>query len=312
MPNRILVKKRLESLISKYQANTLTRKEYEELIGLLENGGLNDLDGILDNAWDEEIATSGYKPFNKLLMRKLAVAAAVSLLIASFGWLWLNRESQAGFLVYQAPYGTVEEITLPDGSGVTLNANSQISWATGWESEQSRTVILEGEAFFDIKGLPGKIPFAVHAGGAKLVVVGTSFNVNTRAETLEVYLDEGRLDVHLEDGQSETINMLPGNHLQINTAEKKVNLAEGSSLIQSASWKKGILNFQDLSLEEVLGKLAHIYGKTFICSDSLLLTKEIYLGVPYSNWDTVKQALELSLNIHFEENEQGVTLEYKK
>ncbi|WP_158858757.1 hypothetical protein [Lunatibacter salilacus] len=62
-------------------------------------------------------------------------------------------------------------------------------------------------------------------------------------------------------------------------------------------------------MAEVLVKLTQIYGKEFVSTDSSLLAKELYLGVPYSDWETVRQALELSLNIQFNEKEHYVELQ---
>lgn len=56
-----------------------------------------------------------------------------------------------------------------------------------------------------------------------------------------------------------------------------------------------------MKFSEVLNLLREIYGQSFECSDSKLLSTPMYLGVPYSDWDAVRQALELSLNIEFEQ-----------
>jgi len=71
-------------------------------------------------------------------------------------------------------------------------------------------------------------------------------------------------------------------------------------MITAASWKKNILNFKNMKFGEVLNLLRDIYGQSFECSDPNLLSTPMYLGVPYSDWDAVRQALELSLNIEFE------------
>src|SRR5690606_41077277 len=53
-------------------------------------------------------------------------------------------------LVFSTGYGETQNIQLPDGSQVLLNANSSITWAGNWEERNLRSLELEGEAFFDV------------------------------------------------------------------------------------------------------------------------------------------------------------------
>lgn len=308
------MKKRLAELFKKFKDNTLTRLEYDEFIHLLGDEDLSELEGLLDATWHELDTESKPKQADRKVapnMRRYA-AVAVFLLATSLAiWSILPyRASDDEYVTYRASFGEVREISLPDGSVVSLNANSEISWHKGWKSQKQRTVSLKGEAFFDIQGLPDSIPFIVKTGDVTLEVVGTSFNVNHRTETVDIYLDKGLLNVHLQGKKTDAIAMVPGDRLQVNPEKEKVDLASNHTLIQAAAWKKGVLNFRDLTLAEVLVKLTQIYGKQFVSDDSSLLQKELYLGVPYSDWETVRQALELSLDVRFIEKDQYVELEF--
>ena len=71
------------------------------------------------------------------------------------------------------------EILLPDGSAVTLNANSKLQYYT----HSARKVWLEGEAFFEVKKIPETAePFQVVTNDLTITVLGTTFNVNSRNE----------------------------------------------------------------------------------------------------------------------------------
>ena len=60
---------------------------------------------------------------------------------------------------------------------------------------------------------------------------------------------------------------------------------------------------------DVLVELNNTYGRNFECSDTSLLSKPMFVGVPYADWEAVRQALELSLNIKFTEFEGSYLVE---
>lgn len=81
--------------------------------------------------------------------------------------------------------GENKTLTLSDGTKVTLNANTSLSYPEEFTGE-SREVSLRGEAFFDVSHNPDK-PFMVATGnGMKIQVLGTEFNVKSYPEDLNV------------------------------------------------------------------------------------------------------------------------------
>lgn len=90
---------------------------------------------------------------------------------------------------------TIEE-TLPDGSIITLNAESQIAYGSAF-GKGNRKIILQGEAYFDVE--KSNVPFTIQAGEATVTVVGTEFNVRTRNDKIEVVVNEGIVKVMNRD-----------------------------------------------------------------------------------------------------------------
>ena len=80
--------------------------------------------------------------------------------------------------------------TLPDGTMVTLNANSSLSYPEAWGSQ--REVTLTGEAYFEVTPNPDQ-PFVIHTGDADVKVLGTAFNVRALPDqpTVEVAVESG-------------------------------------------------------------------------------------------------------------------------
>ena len=88
-----------------------------------------------------------------------------------------------------------EQVELPDGSIVSLNKNSKISYDGSFEP---RIVKLEGEAFFSVN--EGETPFIVETEDGEVEVVGTEFNVKSKGDKMEVEVEEGGVKMKLKSG----------------------------------------------------------------------------------------------------------------
>ena len=88
---------------------------------------------------------------------------------------------------------TVLNDTLSDGSVVTINKGSSISYLSKFKGE-TRQVALKGEAFFNVTPNKEK-PFIVSVNDVLIKVVGTSFNVKTINGSTEVVVESGIVKV---------------------------------------------------------------------------------------------------------------------
>jgi ferric-dicitrate binding protein FerR (iron transport regulator) len=117
--------------------------------------------------------------------------AAALLLVAGAGILYyfINKGPGEITLVNVQSNDAVKKDTLPDGSFVTLNKASEISYPSRF-SKQEREVQLKGEAFFSVTPNKAK-PFVVLANNIQVEVVGTSFNVRSKGDTTEIIVETG-------------------------------------------------------------------------------------------------------------------------
>ncbi len=118
------------------------------------------------------------------------IAAAIALIMMSyfaFDYFSLVR--------YHTEIGEKKSIGLPDGTEVTLNAVSTLSYARwGWSND--RSVSLNGEAYFEVeKGST----FKVETKEGIVKVLGTKFNVKNSPGLLEVFCFEGRVQVQTKN-----------------------------------------------------------------------------------------------------------------
>ncbi|MBN4081425.1 FecR domain-containing protein, partial [Caldithrix abyssi] len=144
---------------------------------------------------DHREVASNIPPKPKLILSqpKLGFALALVVLAILFGpsvYRWVDTKSII------SARGMVLSNTLPDGSQITLNAESQISYRSNF-GRNTRNVVLAGEAFFDVE--KGEIPFTIHAGKVSISVVGTEFNVRSRNGRVAVAVHEGIVKVTSQD-----------------------------------------------------------------------------------------------------------------
>jgi transmembrane sensor len=122
----------------------------------------------------------------------MRIAASVIILIG-LGlltyWIFNDRTKELTVVAQK----TVLSDTLPDGSVVTVNKGSSISYLPKFKGE-TRQVSLKGEAFFNVTPNKKK-PFIISVNDIQITVVGTSFNVKTINGNTEVVVETGIVKV---------------------------------------------------------------------------------------------------------------------
>lgn len=195
------------------------------------------------------------------------------LVIASVVWIEFNTPSQSSESVSQemvakeTELGMKSLITLSDGTQVTLNSGSKLSYHPHFNAK-SRDVYLEGEAYFDVaKDI--KRPFNVHAGDIITTALGTEFNVNSYQDGdkgILIALVEGKVEVKRKDvlnaDTADQYILLPGDLANYQAQEKTFTLSRFDIKEQTA-WKDGNLYFSNADEDEVYQRLERWYGVKF-------------------------------------------------
>lgn len=192
--------------------------------------------------------------------RALLVAASVVFLLCLNIWFFKDFIL---FKTFQTGYGQISTITLPDGSRVTLNANSELEIYRFGFGNLSRQVSLKGEANFKIVHTPDDQKFIVLTGiPLKVEVLGTEFNVFARKRATKVGLYEGKVKVTY--GQStepeKTVNMLPGELFSMDPIHKTLEIKKVLHPENFAAWQHGRFIFENTTLGEIKNILEENYG----------------------------------------------------
>jgi len=181
----------------------------------------------------------------------IRIAASLVLLIG-IAWAALNFFGSGPSSDLYTSHVTLEdeikEIALPDGSTVTLNENSELRFNTAFSQ---RSIDLKGEAQFKVEH-DSQRPFTVAAAGTKTTVLGTTFNVDSDVEEVNVSLIEG--SVAFSSPSEEEVILAPGETANYNAVKgvlaKRVHTTENFN-----SWKTGVLAFDQQPLEKVVSDL---------------------------------------------------------
>ena len=157
----------------------------------------------------------------RIIKRALQVAASVAIIffsgVATSHYILKSEIERAEELTLLAgaehkvvvPRGAKSTIVLPDGSKVVLNASSKITYSTDY-GFSSRSISLEGEAYFDVKTNAEK-PFIVHTSDVDIQAFGTAFNVKAYPEDLTIVttLEHGELRVNSRNDNSMDVTLKP-------------------------------------------------------------------------------------------------------
>lgn len=177
----------------------------------------------------------------------LRIAAVLLPLIAVAAWLWLQPGTPEQRLIVSEE--TTREITLPDGSRVTLNANSQLSYQ---EDFSERRVSLTGEAFFDVARDTLR-PFEIFTGETVTRVLGTSFNVRAYPDEdkVEVMVRTGRVEFREEEDDNDRI-VLSADQAAVFKKEEKIVQETTSLGTNATAWMKKEIELNNEPLEKAL------------------------------------------------------------
>ena len=230
------------------------------------------------------------------------VAAAVALLI-TIGFL-LQQYSGPEVVSYHADFGKRQEISLPDGTQLTLNANSTLQYEKG----EARKVWLEGEAFFKVaKGFENRKKFQVITSDLVVEVYGTEFNVNSRKRQTQVVLEEGKVKLALSNG---TFKEMQAGDLITYSANQNQIIEEKQleRVTALTSWKDGTLIFEDISLKNAMEKIAELYGLEVVFEQAEMAEEKIHLAVPTDNLEICILAMKRSGSIRINLEDKTLTV----
>lgn len=198
------------------------------------------------------------------------------------------------------PYGKRTNLTLSDGTKVWLNSGTQLDFPSEFTGSK-REIRVNGEIFINVAHNP-QVPFVVHTEDMDVYVYGTSFNISAYRDDSKktVVLVEGKVKV--ETAGSHIAELLPNEKLEIEDSDI---IKEFVNVSEYISWTKGILEFNESPVSEILKKIGRYYNVQFESSSEIRLNDKTCSGKLFlsNNLDSVMTSVSvLSSTVYQREN----------
>ncbi len=226
------------------------------------------------NAWKkiESKITASRNPVSSFFRKFNYSAAAVAVLLIGVSLYIIinqsvnNRLLQNQVTEFVAPLGQKAKIVLPDSSLVWLNSGSSLKYGGNFNLKE-RIVIMDGEAFFEVKKDMEK-KFRVRTGILDVVVYGTSFNIKNHMldDFQEITVAEGT--VWLWNNGRGIRQLRRGDQAIMDKMSNKIIFRTGQPEVVAA-WKNDELVFDNTPIEEVVKYLERWYGVNITIDEAM-------------------------------------------
>ena len=238
----------------------------------------------------EKIAPAGEtanhaKPRQISSMQWLAAACVAGIMIMGGLYLFNHRAANTkavtaavtkpAIKTFSNVLGKPVTTTLPDGSLVTLDPGSAISWYQPFDSLK-RDISLTGKGFFKVAKDPSK-PFTVFANGIATTALGTEFWVDASVDPIAIKLLEGKVVVRAIDRTMvmNDVFLKPGEQLL-------VNKQAGTYVVNM--FKTGRENNKPVN-RKAINTVALSFNKTSLCDVFNKIGKKYHVVVNYNASD---------------------------
>lgn len=233
------------------------------------------------------------------------VAAVIIVLMVS-SFLLYTYFTKPSEIVVIASAENVQQV-LPDGSVVSLHAGTRITYPEKFTSN-SRNVELKGEAYFKVAHDKTK-PFIVASGEARVEVLGTEFNVNTKspAGNMEVVLTTGKVSVYYTEKPKENVLLLPGEKAELISGQKFIR-KETNTDPNYMAWKTRVLVFDNETLGQVIKTLQNVYQTPVVLSDQKLSECRVTASFNEQSLESVLEVLKITLDLQVKMDGKSINI----
>lgn len=194
------------------------------------------------------------------MSRIWSIAAGILLfLFAGLIYFMLQNETSNTNAIQYAATEDKEKLELSDGTIVSLQKGTILSYPETFNEKDKRAVTLQGAAFFEVAHNP-KQPFEITTDIGNVQVLGTSFYLFSKKESqkMELKVVTGKVKMTAKE-VGESLVVEAGEQAIADVAAKKISkVAAVSSNV--LSWHRKDLAFSDVPLQEIIEDVEKIYN----------------------------------------------------
>lgn len=198
------------------------------------------------------------------------------------------------------PYGETFKVILSDGSSVLLNAGSSLKYPQKFTSNlRTRTVVLEGEAFFEIEKNADQ-PFIVQTADMNVKVLGTTFNVSAYSddEFVKTVLVEGNVNVFDPNNVFEEINITPNQMAVFDRTTDKLGIVD-VRVAKFTKWTNNKLLFDNEPFKDIAKVIERRYNVQIINNYDTLNDIKFYGAVNDESIDDIFKTFSTAVDFNY-------------
>ncbi|MDW7693338.1 FecR domain-containing protein [Flammeovirgaceae bacterium SG7u.111] len=246
------------------------------------------------------------KSSRKIYWKPIAASLAIFFVLAAAFSFLSNKNDVDAFVIIESNQH-VEQVNLPDGSKVTLNKHSTLTYPKGF-NKNKREVELEGEAYFEVAD-GYKSSFVVETKTARVKSAGDEFSICSYREVdhVQVMVDKGEVLLQNFCIFKDTAPVAAGNCAVYMKNKGDINVAAHQDPNYLA-WKSGKMVFDNTDLASVFQSLEHLYHVK-ITSDTLVRNLHLSGSFNYCTLDNFLKELKGKLPVHIVHHGDSVNIQ---
>lgn len=299
----------------KEKMDSCTDEQLEKLAEQRWESGQANTDGVsqetLDKMYDSIVQRLGFSrheetdegrplAIGRRILRWAQWAALFLLPLSIALTLYIQKENArmgTQTAMFATSPGQQGKVKLPDGTSVSMNQQSTLTYRVGQFAGRERGVDFDGEAFFQVAKDP-RHPFVIHSGDIVVSVLGTKFNLLSRnADSIATLtLVEGSVRFETVSGQQSVV-LRPGQQIVYNKRSHQIKVATPEDVTDATAWQRGEMVFRSEPVGSVLRRLASSYHLSLSISRGVPLNDRFTGVMSSSNLDEDISILELTNRI---------------
>lgn len=236
--------------------------------------------------------------FNFIRIVHIAAVVLLPVFIALSGYLYYeNRQIAAEEMIVSTSRGERASVILPDGTTVSLNSNSGLSYFPKTYNKSERKIKFDGEGYFQVCKNQ-EVPFIIDAQGLQVKVLGTTFNLLVRKhhKTAELALEEGSVWFGATKSRKNVI-LRPEQRAILDQSTGNIRVIEENDIQRISAWKRGNIVFRNTAFPEVIRTIEENYNVTIKIAGNHCPTDSFTGTLPLANLNEVLEVIEKSYHL---------------
>mgnify|MGYP000945098449 CR=1 FL=1 len=202
-----------------------------------------------------------------------------------------------------------KEVSLPDGSIVTLAENSSLEYLEVFD--KIRSVKLNGRAFFDVVRDEERA-FVIEAGEMNVEVLGTSFQIEAFEESnaIEVLVKSGEVAFYHEgdkEKEDKKLKLKKGEKASYDKLKKSIKTVITKDL-NELSWLTGKITFNKTQIDTVIKTLEGFFGVDIVIENQDFANCKLSASFDNQELDEIIEVIRVTYDVEVKQEAKTIRL----